>query len=171
MGDQTSALAWATIVLAVFTALMAIATVWLALEARWGSYRQIRVQTWLVLEARFYSNAITQTRKRFAEECDHYDPKHHGEMHENVLDLFESIATLYYEGMLDKKLADSTFSWEATRWWEAAKLYIDNDRRRNGDDRSLYCNFEKFAKEMKDKHCEKITDDDLKKFLDGEKEL
>ncbi|MGA2323078.1 MAG: hypothetical protein ABSG22_04445 [Sedimentisphaerales bacterium] len=159
-----------TWVLVAFTGLLACATLWLAFEAHMGTSRQISVQTWLTLEARFDSNDMKGARKLFAEQCDPYNPLHHDEMSEEVLDLLESIATVYNEGLLNKDLAESSFSWYATRWWEAAKPYIDEERRRKGDDQSLFGEFETFAREMRE-YDPKITSDDLKKFLSDEKGL
>ncbi len=152
------------------TAFLAVATFILAAVTHRGTSRQIGVQTWLALEARFDSNDMKRARKLFAEQCDPYYPPHHDKMSEEVLDLFESIATVYNEGKLDKKLADSSFSWYATRWWEAAKAYVDAERKRKGDDGSLFEEFENMASKMK-KGDPKITSEDLAKFLADEKAL
>jgi len=170
MCDPTRVLAISTVIMAVFTAMLAGATFWLAIEARRGTSRQIGVQTWLALEARFDSNDMKRARRLLAEQYDPYNPSKHDEMSEEVLELFESIATVYNEGLLNKNLAESSFSWYANRWWEAAKPYIDEERRRKGDDQSLFEEFEKFAHEMR-KRDPKITSDDLKKFLSDEKGL
>ncbi len=170
MRDPTWVLAISTVVLAFFTAVLAYATFRLATETREGTSRQIGVQTWLALEARFDSNDMKRARKLLAEQCDPYNPSHHDEMNEEVLELFESIATVYNEDLLNKNLAASTFSWYVTRWWEAAKPYVDEERRRKGDDTSLFGEFETFAHEMR-KYDPKITSDDLKRFLADEKGL
>ncbi|MGA1979864.1 MAG: hypothetical protein ABSG99_04780 [Sedimentisphaerales bacterium] len=156
--------------MAFFTAVLAYATFRLATETREGTSRQIGVQTWLALEERFDSNDMKRARKLLAAQCDPYNPSYHDEMSEEVLELFESIATVYNEGLLNKHLAASSFSWYVTRWWEAAKPYIDEERRRKGDDTSLFEEFETFAREMRE-YDEKITSDDLKRFLADEKGL
>jgi hypothetical protein len=113
---------------------------------------------------------MKRARKLLAKQCDLYNPLHHDEINEDVLELFESIATVYNIGLLNKKLALSSFSWHAVRWWEAVKPYIDEERRSKGDDTSLFQEFEKFAREMR-RYDLKITSDDLKKFLADEKGL
>jgi len=71
--------------------------------------------------------------------------------------------------LLNKELAASSFSFEATRWWEVAKAYIA-DERRAAHDESLWSDFEAFAKAMRknEKHLNKA---DLKDFLAGEQAL
>jgi hypothetical protein len=111
---------------------------------------QISVQTWLALEPRFDSKDMRRFRKKLAEQMDPYDPAKHDEITEEVFELFESIGIVYKRGLLNKDLADSSFSFHATRWWEAAKHYVDEERKRNGDDLSLFRDFEDFAKAMRE---------------------
>jgi len=159
-----------TSVLALPTVALAGATVWLAVETRKATSRQIAVQTWLTLEPRFDTNDMKRARKLFAQQCDPYRPENHRQMNEEVLEFFESVGTAYKLGLLNKKLAASSFSWHGTRWWEAAKPYVEQERKRKGDDNSIFEEFEKFAKAMR-KYDPKITSDDLEKFLDDEKGL
>lgn len=159
-----------TWILAVATVILAVATFWLAFEARRGSIRQIGVQTWLSLQERFDSPEVKWARALLAEQCSPYNPSKHDEMSETVMELFESIGTVYNEGLINKKLASSTFSWFATRWWEAVKPYIDEERRRQDDDQTLFEEFEKFASHMR-KHDPKIPSVDLSRFLANEKRL
>ena len=100
-----------TWVLAISTVALAGATVWLALEARQGSLRQIGVQSWLTLEPRFDSNGMKKARKTLAGQSDPYDPSKHDEISEEVLDFFESVGSVYDLGMLNEKLAVSSFSY------------------------------------------------------------
>ena len=159
-----------TLILAVATVVLAGATVWLAIEARNGTLRQIGVQTWLNLEQRFDSPEMKQARKVLAEQLDPYNPVLHDNIAEGVLDLFESIGTVHSLKLLNKKLAGSSFSWYANHWWEAAKPYIDEERRRRGDDKSLYSEFEAFVKAMR-KYDPKITSEDMREFLKIEKNI
>lgn len=159
-----------TLILALSTVVLAGATVWLAIEARRGTIRQIGVQTWLTLEQRFDSAEMKQNRKKLAMQLDPYNPTQHDEITEDVLDLFESIGTVNTLKLLNDKLAVSSFSWHANRWWEAAKPYIDEERRRRGDDKSLYSEFKTFVKTMR-KHDPQITSEDLREFLKSEKNL
>lgn len=167
----------------VFTGVLALATVWLgfstwslakstvkmANETRDASIRQLGVQTWLQLASRFDSAEIRRARGRLAEQMQGYDPSKHDEVTEEVLDVFEDIGTLYKLELINKELADSAFSYYASRWWEVAKTYIYRERERNRDD-EIFSDFEAFAKEMR-RPEEKLDNLDLKKFLNDEKQF
>jgi hypothetical protein len=90
-------------------------------------------------------------------------------MDDKILDFFEDVGALYKRNLLDKELARSSFSWEASRWWEVAKVYITNERR-DAHDESLFSDFEAFAKAMQ-KHEKPLSEADLKHFLAYEKSL
>src|SRR6266851_4281105 len=107
------------------TLLLAIGTFWLAwitrrLEKAWfrTSSEQIGVNTWLVLQRRFDSREMKKARKVLSEQLQTYTTAKHGEISETVLDFFEDVGTTYREGYLNKKLAESAFSYYACRWWE-----------------------------------------------------
>ena len=152
------------------TVALAIATVWLALEARQSSIRQIGVQTWLELERRFDSDDIRNARKGLAFSLASYKPENHDDVSEEFLDILESISTVYNLGLLNKELAVSSFSYYAARWWIFAEPYIKEERRRQGDDQTLFAEFENFAKAMR-VHDEKIDDADMQKFVKNEMHL
>lgn len=170
MDGATWVLAIATVVLAVATVILAIATVCLVRESRETVKRQMGVQTWLSLEPRFDSKEMKQARKKLAKQLDPYEQSKHDQITEEVLEFFESVGTVYRLGLLQEELAISSFSYYANRWWEAAKAYIDRERKARGDDRSLFSQFEAFVKAMQ-KHDPRIDDDELKNFLDNEKRL
>jgi hypothetical protein len=98
-----------------------------------------------------------------------YDPSKHDEVTEEVLDVFEDIGTVYKLELINKELADSSFSYYASRWWEVAKTYIYQERERNKDD-ERFSDFEAFAKEMR-RRDEKLDNLYLNKFLNYEKRL
>jgi hypothetical protein len=113
---------------------------------------------------------LTRARKKLAQELDPYDPAKKSEMDDDILEFFESVGVLYNQKLLNEKLAVSSFSWEATRWWEVAKGYIA-DQRQAGHDDSLFKEFEKFAKAMRKYETRQLTDSDLKDFLADQKSL
>jgi hypothetical protein len=160
----------ATWFLGVVTAVLALATVVLAFEARRGSLRQIGVQTWLALEPRFDSKEMKLARKKLARQLEPYDQTKHDQITEEVLELFESIGTVYNLGLLNEKLAISSFSFYANHWWKAAKPYVDHERSVRGGDPSLFSEFESLAGAMH-KHDPNIDDKALKDFLDNERRL
>jgi hypothetical protein len=163
-------MAIATACLALFTAILAGATFWLSWEARNSSFRRIGVETWLALEARFDSMEMKRARKKLAKQLSPYDTTKHDQITEEVLELFESIATVYNRGLLNIELADSSFSYYANHWWEAAKPYIDQERRNKGDDDSFFSEFEKYAKKVR-KYDPVIDSRALIDFLNDEKKL
>lgn len=163
-------LAWATVALAVATTGMALATFWLVSESREASFRQIRVQTWLELEKRFDSKEMKLARKTLARQLMAYDSSKHDTISETVLDFFDDAGSLYREGYLDKKLAESAFSFYACRWWEASKSYVDEEQKRHKDDPTLFEDFKKLAELMR-QTGEKIDDAELKRFLEDESRL
>jgi hypothetical protein len=163
-------------ILAVATVVLAIATVWLAFSTNNLAKSTVRmatdqmgVQTWLHLTARFDSEEIRRSRGKLAAQIENYDPSKHNEITEEVLDVFEDIGTVYKLGLINKGLADSAFSYYASRWWEVAKTYIYQERQRNNDN-TIFSDFEAFAKEMR-RPDENLDSLDLRKFLNDEKQL
>lgn len=167
----------------VFTALLALATVWLAFstwslarssskmanETRDSSIRQLGIQTWLQLASRFDSAEIRKARSKLAEQLENYAVEKHDEIVEVVLDVFEDIGTLYVNNLINKDLAYSAFSYYVVRWWEVAKTYIYQEREKNRDN-EIFSDFETLAKEMKQPD-ERLDRLDLKKFINDEKQL
>ncbi len=174
METLTGILVFATVVLAFATGWLAFSTKSLAqstakmlAETRDASARQLGVETWLRLSARFDSEEIRRSRVKLAGKIENYDPSKHDEITEEVLDLMEDIGTLYKLGLINKHLADSAFSYYSSRLWEVAKTYIYQERERSKDN-ELFSDFEAFAKAMR-RPDEKLDSLDLKKFLNDEK--
>lgn len=164
-------LACATVWLAYSTRTLARSTVKMANETREASVRQLGVQTWLHLAARFDSKEIRQARGRLAEKLENYVPAKHDEITEEVLDVFEDIGVVYKLGLINEDMVDSSFSYYVSRWWEVARTYIFQERERNKDkDGEIFCDFEALASKMR-RPDEKIDGLDLKKFLNDEKQF
>jgi hypothetical protein len=68
------------------------------------------------------------------------------------------------------ELAASSFSYYANHWWEAAKPYIDHERRNKGDDGSFFREFEVLVQKTR-KHDPVIDSKELADFLSEEKTL
>jgi hypothetical protein len=155
-----------TVILAAATVLLAFYTGSLAKSTREASVRQLGVQTWLHLAARFDSGEIRRARGQLAEQLeDGYDSSKHDDITEQVIDVFEDIGTVLRLGLINEDLADSAFSFYATRWWEVLKPYIREERRRNKDDDEIFSDFEALAKKMH-REGEEL---ELRKFLRDEK--
>jgi hypothetical protein len=167
-----SILALSTFALAVFTALMARATFKLASESREASFRQIGIQTWLEFTKRFDSAETIRARVELAKRIRSYTPSEnkHAKISETVLNFFEDLGTAYRLGYVDKKLASESFGFHACRWWEAAKTYVDHERRRHGEDKTLFADFEKLAGALR-LPDEVIHADELSLFLTDEANL
>lgn len=163
-------LAYATVALALVTVGLAIATFWLVSESRRSSFREIGVQTWLEFQKRFDSSEMIQARKKLALQFDKFDSTKTNRVSETVLNFFEDVGIAYKNSYLDKNLADSSFSFYACRWWEAAKPYIDQERRRHGEDKTIFEDFEFVAKQMRNPD-EKIDANELHSFLKDESGL
>ena len=157
-------------ILGIATAVMAVATLWLAFESKRASFRQIGVQTWLELEQRFNSEEMKSARKKLAQQLKDYRPTKHEKISEAVLNFFESVGTSYKLGYLDKKLANSSFSFYACRWWEVAKPYIDQEQKRHSEDDTLFEDFMYIARKMR-QPGEKIDKEELDRFLKDEEML
>ena len=171
--------------MAVFTALMAVFTAWLAWETRklakgWRetsaeqkaawlktSDDQIGVTAWLELDRRFDSEEMKRARKKFADQLRTYAVANHEKISETVLSFFESVGIAYKEGHLNKKLAGSSFSFHAVRYWEAAKAYVDQERKKHGEDQTLFEDFMDLAKLMRSPF-EKLNDREIQLFLEDE---
>jgi hypothetical protein len=167
-----SILALSTFALAVFTAIMARATFKLASESREASYRQIGVQTWLEFTKRFDSVEVIKARVELAKLIRNYTPNEnkHAKISETVLNFFEDLGTAYRLGYVDKKLASESFGFHACRWWEAAKTYVDHERRRHSEDKTLFADFERLAGGWR-LPDEVIHADELNLFLTDEANL
>jgi hypothetical protein len=169
METSTLLLVVVNVFLAAATVSLAVSTWQMVREAKEGSIRQLGVQTWLHMASRFDSEEIRRARARLAEQLERYDPSLHEDVAEEVLDLFEDIGTVHKLGLMNRQLADSTFSYYASRWWEVAKTYIYQERERNRDE-EIFRDFEALAKEMR-RPSERLDSLDLKQFLEDEKGL
>jgi hypothetical protein len=166
----TWALAVLTGIVAIFTAALAVLGFLTMRQERQATERELGVRTWLYVEERSDSDEMNLARTRLAQQLDPYDPNKRGEVDESILDFFESVGSLYNHNLLNEEPAASSFSWEVTRWWEAAKTYIA-DERRAAQDQSLLNDLEAFAKAMAkyEKHYPNETD--VKQFLADQKNL
>jgi hypothetical protein len=165
----TWALAILTGIVAIFTAALAVAAFWTMLEERHASKEQLGVRTWLYLDPAFDSKELKLARKELARQLNPYDPAKREEVNDDALNFFESVGTLYKRSLLDDELATTSFSYWATRYWQAAKVYVADERRAKHD-QDLYADFEEFAKAMQ-KGEQPLSDADLKEFLAEEEAL
>lgn len=166
----TAVLAGATVWLACSTRELAKSTIKMVDETREASIRQLGVQTWIYLASRFDSEEMRRARGRLSEKLEHYSQSKHDEITEEVLNVFEDIGTLKRLGLINEDLADSTFSYHVSRWWEVAKTYIYEERARNDNDNEIFEDFERLAKEMR-RPSEKLDSLDLEKFRSDEQQL
>ena len=122
---------------------------------------------WMDFEKRFDSEDMVTARRKLAKQLESSPPAKYEDISEKVPDFFEDLGMAYKEGYIDEKLAKSSFSLYATRYWEALKLFTDEARREYGADPTIYENFEFVAKAMLEPG-EKIDSIHLKQLLDDE---
>lgn len=157
-------------ILALATFGLAVTTVRLELTWKKSMAQQLGLQTWLTLQARFDTKEMKDCRSKLAHQLSNYTSSIHGEVVEDLFDLFEDVAAIKDLGLLNTELAESTFSFYVNHWWRASKPYVDRERMIHGDDKSLFAGFEKLAAAWQHLDPE-INDDKLKRFLDDEKSL
>jgi hypothetical protein len=128
------------------TLMLAVATIWLVWESRQSSYRQLRLESWMHFEERWDAPQMKKARYALAAAIKpHYDPSKADDVPEEVLDFFESVGSVFDEGLINSKLTEMSFSYDAVGWWEACKPYVLDQRKKNGD-KTIYDKFERFAK-------------------------
>ncbi len=159
-----------TAILTIATVLMAYETFLMVKESREASYRQIGVQTWLEFEKRFDSTEMVQARRKLATQLRSPVPVPVSEISDTVPNFFEDLGTVYKTGYIDKKLMISSFSYFTTRYWEALKPYVAQERRQHGGDQTISEDFEFLARETLQK-SEKIDERDLRRFLEEESHI
>lgn len=164
----TVALAWFTAMMFLQTRRLAQATFKLASEANDASFREIGVQVWMHMKERFDSTQMEKARSDLANKIRAYNAgtMRHNEISETVFNFFEDLGSLQRHGYIDEKLAASTFSFYLRHWWFAGQKYVDEERKRNADT-SLLSDFQKLAEKWR-KHDDKITPDDITRFLSDE---
>jgi hypothetical protein len=169
-GTNEHLLAYSTVALAIFTAIMAFQTWNMAKESKDASYRQIGVQTWLEFEKRFDSREMLKARKVLALELKNKTMRQSDDNADTVSDFFEDLGTVYKGGLIDPKLANSSFGYFATRYWEAMRPFVDEDRRKSGGDKSLDEDFEFLGSAMIHPN-DKLDENDLQSFLADESDI
>jgi hypothetical protein len=158
----------ATLALTVATLALVGVTIWLVWETKRAAKRQLQVQMWFEMAKRFDSQEMKHARKTLAKKIQ--NNAKHEEISETVIDFFEDVGTLLKYGYTDRKLVESTVAFYGTRWWAALQSYVYEERRRHGDDKTIFEDFEKFGKEMR-LPDEKIDSAELQQFLADEARL
>lgn len=152
------------------TLVLAVATILLVLESRHASKRQNGLKTWMYFREWFDTREMIEARRELAKLMRAYTQERHPFVPETVMNFFEDLGTVYSQGYIDKKLADATFSYYAARWWEVVKPYVDHERKRHNEDKTLFEDFETLARQMR--QPEDVLDaDQMKIFLADENNL
>lgn len=142
---------WLTVVVSISTLGLAVATIWMVWESRQASYRQLGLDSWMHFEDRWDGAEMKKARYALAESLRNgYEPSKADDIPEEVMDFFESVGTVWSEGLMNSKLAEMSFSYDAAGWWEACEPYV-LDQRRKMADKTIYDKFERFGKAMKAK--------------------
>jgi hypothetical protein len=137
-------LAIATVCLAIYTYRLVTATQRLFIETKAAAEKQLGVNTWLEFVRRFDSKQMDDARHELATEISQQLPT----IGEEVLEFFEELGIAWNEDCIDKKLAHSSFSYDAQNWWALVKKpYVDKLRTDKGEE--FYCEYEKMLTSMR----------------------
>jgi hypothetical protein len=143
---------WLTVIVSLSTLGLAVATIWLVWESRQASYRQLGVETWMHFEERWDSAEMKKARYDLAAALQpSYNPSKADDIPVEVMDFFESVGSVWSEGLMNSKLAEMSFSYDATGWWQACEAYVSDQRQKNAD-KTIYDKFERFGKAMEAKY-------------------
>jgi hypothetical protein len=152
------------------TIILAIATIWLAVETRLGLTHTMQVNTWIEMEKRFDGQEMKLARRHLAVQMEHYNPTGTDDIDETVMDMFDDMGGLYRRNLIDRDMTES-FSYQATRWWKACEPYIASIRKQEGG-KDSFKDFEDFAKEMERKYDpQQISSQDMGRFYEDKKHL
>jgi hypothetical protein len=97
------------------------------LQERQASKEKLGVRTWLYVEQRSDSDEMTVARKKLAQELDPYDPKKRSEIHDDILEFFESVGALYNRKLLNEELALAFITPLNTKRGEKPSAFLERD--------------------------------------------
>ncbi|MHB8523050.1 MAG: DUF4760 domain-containing protein [Limisphaerales bacterium] len=130
----------------IWEALVAIGTLalvgvtWWAFKAQLAVARdQMKVELQMKREEIFDSERLVHQRATLAKQFLNKAP--HDEIQEDVMNFFETVGMLLRRGYLDKEMAWVAFSYYGIPWWSACKDYIAEERRRKGEDGTIFAEF------------------------------
>ncbi len=108
----------------------------------------LSVRLHMMMEEKWDGEAMAIQRSQLARQL--LAKAAHDEIHEAVMDFFESLAILYRLDLVHKELAWNTFSFYGTRWWTACRDYIFAERHKQREDNEpmSFTEFEKFADKL-----------------------
>ena len=128
------------------------------------------------LENEFTGNTRKIQRKELAQKLINKSP--HDDIHDDVMDFFDMVGTLLRRNALDEELVYTGFGFYIIKWWDETKNYILKERNNQGNDITLYEDFEELYNkmilfEMKKRGIsrEEIELETNDKFLIGENNL
>ena len=183
----TLALACATFWLARLTKKVAEETHSLAVDAEKSSYRQIGVQTWLAFRSRFDSPEMIKARSDVAKKLQQPQGvpisltqrveflNATSEIPEIIPNFFEDLGLAYKHNFVEREMARETFGYYGWRWNLILESYIAAARREHNGDRTIYCEFDRFAKAVSPANRDSLGRDEmnihLEHFLRDESQL
>lgn len=138
----------------------------------------LKVRLQITYEEKFDSPALIIERKKLARQL--LTNASHADIQEVVMNFFESVGMLLSRGYFDLDMAWSAFSFYAIRWWSATKDYIIEERHLEGDDNTIFEEFQNFVDAMYKFESEKRhlsraqlepSKKDVQRFLKVEKNL
>ena len=110
--------------------------------ARMNSFVTLEYQ----LEDNFNGERKKMERKKLAEQLKNKSP--YVEIQDDVIDFFDMVGTLLRRNAIDEELVYTGLSFFIIRWWKASKEYILSERESQGNDNTLFTDFEKLYNRM-----------------------
>jgi hypothetical protein len=98
------------------------------------------------MEEKFDNPVMLAERSKLAKQLLSDAP--HDEIQEGVMNFFETVGTMLRKEYLDPDMTWSAFSFFAIRWWSACKHYITTERARQGNDETVFEEFQTLVDRM-----------------------
>ncbi len=134
---------------------LVIVTIALAYSANRATRIDLKLRLHLNFIDRFDEVRMRGHRKLLAQQLLANTPR--DEIHEDVMNFFEDLGTFFDLGYLDDDLLWGTFSFYVTRWWSACKDYISVERQAQGNDESLFADFQNIVNFVYEMEANKLS--------------
>jgi|ERR1700733_4155226 len=122
---------------------LVIVTVVLAYSTYRATRTDLRLRLHLKFLDRFDEIRMRGHRKLLAQQLLASAP--HDDIQEDVMNFFEDLGAFLTLKHLDDDLLWGTFSFYITHWWSACKDYISEERQVQGNDESLFADFQEMV--------------------------
>lgn len=164
------AIAWATIALVLVTAVLMYA------QLR-SSKKQLQIEFLLKNRDRYDDFVMQSKRTKVAHELIRQKPQREN-IPEDVANFFEDLGMQLRYRYLKPRMVWGVFGYDIVLWWFAHQAYVNHERKKRGDDKTLFSDFESLAKTMLKLTSKETSlknsppsERDIDEFLQEQKEL